>query len=547
MKKLIPLFTFFTFILLNAQTRYLEEVFEEIEVEENIIYGENYSFLQYLAFGITANQQLEMDIYKPVGDDLAERPVVMVVHTGSFLPIFLNNTTTGERNDSATVEICKQLARRGFVVANIDYRLGWNPISESKDVRVNTLINAAYRGVQDGRTCVRYLKKSVAENGNPYGIDSARITVFGQGTGGYGAYAMATLDSPTEFELDKFLFINPDGVLTTHVTEDVNGSLEGFGYPDPEQENGFIETDTASLFFGQFIPLNKPNHIGYNSDFQFGFATGGALPAAAWIDENSIPCAAVQTVTDPSAPFYTEILIVPTTLEDVVEVDGAGTSMPVFNESGVNDVLLKDEAGDDFILTDDYSSSLREKTYSVTGLDGQENIWAITSQDAVSSPWEWWDPNNSNHDFQGPSGFFDENGVELTFHEYNLLFNPDMSKQKALVYIDTILNFFAPRAALALDLLPLSELQHTTIVGLETLSPIDFEISPNPATAFVQITAKTERLQNIKIYDIQGKLLKEYAINDTQYLLKREDLNNGIYILQIETTNGIYSQKLIWE
>lgn len=543
MKKLIPFFTFFLFISLNAQTRYLEEVFDEIEVEKDIVYGNNYSFLTYLAIGMTVSQNLEMDIYKPVGDDLQERPVVMVVHTGNFLPIFLNNTTTGERNDSATVEICKQLARRGFVVANIDYRLGWNPISVSKDVRTNTLINAAYRGVQDGRTCIRYLKKSVVEQENPYGIDSSRIAVFGQGTGGYGAYALSTLDSSTEFELDKFLFINEEGVLSTHVTEEVNGSLEGLGYPDPEQENGFIETDTSSSFYNQFIPLNKPNHIGYNSNFQFGFATGGALPSIEWIDENSVPFAAVQTATDPSAPFYTGILIVPGTMDEVLEVDGSGTSIPVFNESGVNDVLLND-----CFLVDEYSTIIREQTNTIDGLEGQENIWTITSQNTVSSPWEWWDPNNPNHDFQGPSGVFDENGIELTFHEYNLLSNPDMSKEKALGYIDTILNFFAPRAVLALDLLPLEDLEcGTPPTGLQDVNPIDLQISPNPATEFVQITAKEERLQNIKVYDLQGKLLKEYIVNNTQYLLKRNDWDNGMYILQIETTKGIYSQKLIWK
>ena len=36
-------------------------------------------------------------------------------------------TLQGMRQDYATAEMCEGYAKRGFVVANIDYRLGWNP------------------------------------------------------------------------------------------------------------------------------------------------------------------------------------------------------------------------------------------------------------------------------------------------------------------------------------------------------------------------------------------------------------------------------------
>jgi carboxylesterase type B len=83
----------------------------------------------------------------------------------------------------------------GYVVASCDYRLGWNPVATTQEERVNTLINAAYRGVQDCRTAVRFFRKSQAENGNPFGIDPWRIGVWGQGTGGYIAFAAATINA----------------------------------------------------------------------------------------------------------------------------------------------------------------------------------------------------------------------------------------------------------------------------------------------------------------------------------------------------------------
>ena len=47
------------------------------------------------------------------------------------------------------------------------------------------MINAAYRGVQDLSTYVRYFRYSVDKLGMVHGIDPDKITVWGQGTGGY--------------------------------------------------------------------------------------------------------------------------------------------------------------------------------------------------------------------------------------------------------------------------------------------------------------------------------------------------------------------------
>ena len=50
----------------------------------------------------------------------------MYLHTGTFAPIILNNNPTGSRNDYATVKMCERFAKRGYAVANVEYRLGWN-------------------------------------------------------------------------------------------------------------------------------------------------------------------------------------------------------------------------------------------------------------------------------------------------------------------------------------------------------------------------------------------------------------------------------------
>ncbi|MBK9491252.1 MAG: hypothetical protein IPO07_22535 [Haliscomenobacter sp.] len=113
-----------------------------------------------------------MDVYTPAGDSDTKRAVVMYFHTGIFLPPLLNGGITGARSDSSVVEFARRLTRLGYVVVVPTYRLGWNPVAPNQNVRTGTLLNAAYRGIQDARSCIRFLRKSIAENSNPYGIDA---------------------------------------------------------------------------------------------------------------------------------------------------------------------------------------------------------------------------------------------------------------------------------------------------------------------------------------------------------------------------------------
>ena len=145
-----------------AQQRYIDEVFPNVKIDANVVFGQNYTVL----LGSPILQQLVMDIYEPDPDTLPQRPLIIYMHTGSFLPILLNQTATGDRHDSATVEMCKQFARRGYVVASIDYRLGWQPIGTSNpEIPTGTLIQAVFRALQDQRTSVQVLSHECNNTG----------------------------------------------------------------------------------------------------------------------------------------------------------------------------------------------------------------------------------------------------------------------------------------------------------------------------------------------------------------------------------------------
>lgn len=393
----------------NAQ-RYLEEVFDEVTVTEDILYGVNASVLAYPIFNEAIPVELRMDVYEPAGDTETARPLILYFHTGNFLPHPENLSPSGLRDDSATVEVCTRFAKMGYVVASCDYRLGWNPLAETQDERVFTLINAAYRGVQDSRTAARFFRKEHAENDNPWGIDPDKFVVWGQGTGGYISLATSTIDAYEDILLPKFITTDGEGNPLPMVIEQVNGNVDGTTF-------GVNPLDNDTLCY--------PNHVGYDSDFQACVNMGGALGDISWLDENDGPFISFQAPTDPFAPYETATLIVPGVNLPVVEVMGAYVVQETCADFGNNDVFANTNLQDAYTVAADAIND---------GYDGLFPFNRPAGAEADSAPWEWWDPeNNPNHD----------QGIQT---------NPDMSPEKGRTFIDTIQFYTAPRLACALGL-----------------------------------------------------------------------------------------------
>ena len=138
--------------------RYLSQIFgpTNIEVDSNVVYGENFELISPFQTTVSL-KDLVMDIYQPKQsvDTVSERPLMIYLHTGNFLPPPLNGSPTGLKNDLSATEICRQFARRGYVAASIYYRLNWNPVSTDADTRRGTLLRAVFRASIDAKTAVR--------------------------------------------------------------------------------------------------------------------------------------------------------------------------------------------------------------------------------------------------------------------------------------------------------------------------------------------------------------------------------------------------------
>jgi hypothetical protein len=504
------IFTLFLTSGLMAQTRYLDEVFTDVNVEYDIEYGQNISILAQEAVS------LKLDLYTPAGDDNTERPLFLYFHTGSFLPQYINNQITGGRRDSTVVEICKRLARRGYAAAAVSYRSGWLPTAQDQDTRTGTLLQAAYRGVQDMKTSVRYFRRSVAEMDNPYGVDPTRIGLIGQGTGGYIAFG-AYLDTISEAHIPKFI---DSRTLDFYVIDSIHGNVQG--------------TNTAQL--------SLPNHAGYTDDVQFVMEFGGAMGDISWLEgepDREPPVVGFHVSTDPFAPFGDGAVIVPVTNQFVVNVSGPRTVVQKANDTGVNAVF--ESANEESNPLNDRVEALSSVPFDTATTFATKNFYPFAFTSVQSGPWEWWNPDQLSAEIAAFNEATGENISAVTLDFAGRLTNPDMSKEKAMRYIDTLMNFTLPRAYYGLDLANISS------VDILDASKVALEMYPNPTTDYVVFrTAEEMPIKDIAIYNIEGRLMHVVMdVNNHAYEFQRKNLAPGMYVVKLRFEDGILSKKLV--
>jgi len=71
-------------------------------------------------------------------------------------------------------------------------------------------------------------------------------------------------------------------------------------------------------------------------------------------------------------------------------------------------------------------------------------------------------------------------------------------------------------------------------------------IYPNPAAVSVQLNAGNERIASVDISDLSGKLIQHFSLsNSITAQLDVSGLNDGIYLLRVNTEKGITTKKLI--
>lgn len=177
---------------LSPNNRYKDEIFPVIETTSNILYGKargywtsspytDEAYINVLSKGLIKSFKdpqlldLNLDVYYPKGDFFKNRPLVMLIHGGAFY--------IGSKESVTEKTLATTLAKRGYVVASIDYRLGFKMLASEVEL-------SAYRAVQDARAALRFL----AHNAKGLGIDPTQIYVGGTSAGGVASLNVAYLN-----------------------------------------------------------------------------------------------------------------------------------------------------------------------------------------------------------------------------------------------------------------------------------------------------------------------------------------------------------------
>lgn len=492
-----------------AQKRYVDDIFTSALKSANVEYDSNRSI--NILYGAVPGQlpiitaKLVCDVYTPpLTDTIAKRPVVIIMSTGSYLPSIVNQQATGNKNDSSIVELCTRFAKKGYVAVAMDYRMGWNPATTDAKSATEQLLKATYRALQDARNCIRFIRQNAAT----YGVDTSKIIVGGQGTGGYVALALGSVDKKAEIESNlKFL----RGDATPMVNVDTLGDWNGIG--------------------GVMLPV-YPYYFNYSGDAAVSgnahmtFNYGGAMGDLAWLEASSLPMVSMHVVSDPFAPYKTGNVVVPTTLTTVIpNASGAGDVIPKANLVGVNAKI------NGVIYPDAISAKAMQLSGNVGGL------YPFYTQVSVDgAPWEWWDrPTIQAKTF----GMFytqpiPANGPKADSTSF--LTNPLMTAAKGRAYIDTVVNFVAPRIAVQFGLVTY------TPVGLkEEVSLISqLTVFPNPAKTELNISLPVA-ISNISIMDMTGR----EVMQSTSTKLDVSALKQGLYFVNVKAVDGRSAVKRI--
>ena len=341
---------------------------------------------------------------------------------------------------------------------------------------------------------------------------------------------ITTTNGPAKFLLD----VNPpDGTPETPmVVPTYHGDIEGKVLAvAPDAAFGFPAGDT----------LCYPNLVNESSDVQLVMNVGGALGDISWLDENSAPIISVQSAFDIFAPYKDAVLIVPTTGDPIVQVQGSHDIAVKQNTLGNNQAFV------DANLTDVYTMEAMANSASANH-PFYEALYPVTNPVNGNGLDEgvvidWWDPSSPAPGAgQGIPWNMLPHPSGGTFHDQGLFLNEGMSAEKSRLNIDTILAFYAPRAYVQLNLNELA----VSNVNIEA-NDVSLIIAPNPVGNEIVLTSSAETpMKNVQIFDINGRLVRDYqGINNNYFFITRGNMPSGAYVVKVGFDNGEVSKKLI--
>ena len=434
-------------------------------------------------FGGTSgpSDSIRCHIYEPTGDTVSRRPVILLAGNTAGLGAPFADASfpvpSGTVDDLWLVDAATSFAKRGYVVVAFTYRLGWNPLDANP---TKSIIEAVFRGVQDLKALVRYMKYTAKSLGNPYRIDTTKIAAGGSVFAGYLAVNATFVDDPNELIFPTL--IDPS-TNTSYLDADVL-TLTGTG-----------TIDTLVGLEG-FSALPAVVAAGTSSDFDVVLNFGGAVPDTTFFNRGKRrPILAAHSVNDGNTPYTFGTVFANTggaTPAAIIDVHGSYNMLEHADRLGMNDGLKPDFAGG-------------TATEPFPGLRP-----FFFPRNRAYEPWA-----------ARPVGTSGWTQARADSNALNL---------------DTLKKFLAPRLK---KLFNLPDVNFVTSVDPRANISNLVTVYPNPASDRVQLTMTEGTIHDALLLDVQGRMVRRYdALQGRSHELDIFTVSPGTYVLQVNTSRG---------
>lgn len=246
-------------------------------------------------------QNLILDIYKP-RNSYCNRPIIMMVHGGAWV--------SGSKADADMIFLSRFFVKRGYVVANINYRLGTHKASSySMYALCNNSISAPcayisdsseiyranYRAMQDLKGAIRFMKSRHLTDSTDYN----NVFLVGESAGGFISMTAAFLTGENEKNANCDSISNapyPDSDMYTYgcIPNPVSYYRPDLGSVDGDLHTGVYDASVqgvASFFGGLLEPTilssaeinNKAIYMFHQgSDVIVNYNSGKLLGRMSW-------------------------------------------------------------------------------------------------------------------------------------------------------------------------------------------------------------------------------------------------------------------------
>ncbi len=543
--------------------RYLDPVFSQVLKLNNITYGQNRDLSLQM-------NDLVLDFYTPIGDNLTKRPLVILLHGGDFV--------SGTKNNTMMLAMCDSLARKGYTCASLDYTLlpSTNPFLYSGDT---LKFLGIYMAQQDAKAAVRYFKKNAAI----FKIDTSNIFLGGTSAGAAAAVHAAYMDQDEAYgfvDTLKFETIDKGNNGSPNYSSKFKAVVNCWGYIS---DTSWIENGDHSIVSIHGLEDSTVPCALHNFSPMIPYAGSCAMKAKLETEqiENSLltypemghghatTSGKMKTTVEAIATFlYNEVAICnlprQRQADKITPQSARFTWQPAPNaEKYIIRIRLKDDTTWTNLIIN--SGIVAQKTVNNLEYD-RDYIWQIRSECASLTPCpSLFSAQDTFHTLCYPPAFasttvYSTSAAELFWGSVtgaqahllrgkkvgntgwiNLYFSRFQTSKQVFglqagaqyqwqikAICDTIEPIFSPW----------TEMQFFTMNSAARLQsietePASFQVFPNPNYGEFTVHFETETKREIEILDLMGRSILQKQIEDTNEVQLKLETQAGVFLIRI--------------